>query len=223
MRRAPEAPREHNASAAHSPRNRAARQTSLAAGAAVALLLAAQTTLIACGDRMPNEQEVDETPANTPAPTHTPTPANTPTPIPANTPAPTPISALGLTQLTSNSGEDSTPAWSPDGSKIAFTSAIDGYNEIYVMNADGSNIIQLTDNSDWDDVSPAWSPDGSKIAFMSDRDRDDDIFEIYVMNADGSNVIQLTNNSDQDGFPAWSPDGSKIAFTSTRDEDMLGI
>ena len=89
MRRAPEAPHDRNSPAAPSSRNRTARPTSLATGAVVTLLLAVQIALVACGDRAPNEQDVDETPANTPAPTHTPTPANTHTPIPTNTPAPT--------------------------------------------------------------------------------------------------------------------------------------
>ena len=103
------------------------------------------------------------------------------------------------------------PSWSPDGTKIAFESGIDDvvYNyEIYVMNADGSNQTNLTNNSSQDKY-PTWSPDGSKIAFYSMRDGND---EIYVMNADGSNQTRLTNNSDSDKYPLWSPDGSKIAF-----------
>jgi len=72
------------------------------------------------------------------------------------------------------------PSWSPDGSKITFSSDIDGNDEIYVMNADGSNQTRIT-NNDAEDWYPSWSPDGSKIAFTSERDGD---FEIYVMNAD---------------------------------------
>ena len=121
-----------------------------------------------------------------------------------------------ITQLTDNSHDDIYPMWSPDGSKIVFLSNRDGDpgdHEVYMMNADGSNVVKLNG-------SPAWSPDGSKIAFASDRDGD---FEVYVMDADGSNVTQLTNNSDRDATPEWSPDGSKIAFVSDRDGDMLGI
>lgn len=85
--------------------------------------------------------------------------------------------------------------------KIAFASDRDGNDEIYVMNADGSNQHRLTDNPtrDWD---PAWSPDGMKIAFVSYRDGN---AEIYVMNADGSNQHRLTNSPTWDWFPAWSP------------------
>ena len=101
--------------------------------------------------------------------------------------------------------------------RIAFTSNRDGEDsEIYVMNADGTGIVQLTDNS-YSDWSPTWSPDGSHIAFWSNRDGEDS--EIYVMNADGTGVVQLTDNSATDRDPNWSPDGSRIAFNSYRDGD----
>ena len=64
---------------------------------------------------------------------------------------------------------DSAPAWSPDGRQIAFESTMDGDREIYVMNADGTNIRQLTHNTLWDE-GPAWSPDGTKLAFSSGAD-----------------------------------------------------
>ena len=99
--------------------------------------------------------------------------------------------------------------------KIAFTSNRDGNDEIYVMNADGSNQTRLTNNTALDDA-PAWSPDGTKIAFHSSRDGNE---EIYVMNADGSNQTRLTNNSAFDFEPGWSPDGTQIVFASSRDGD----
>src|SRR5437879_9571458 len=111
----------------------------------------------------------------------------------------------GLVRLTSGRS----PAWSPDGSKIAFTRS----DDVYVMNADGRGIVQLT-NTPGSDNQPAWSPDGSKIAFTSVRDGN---HEIYVMNAvDGSGVVRLTTDPSYDDHPAWSPDGSKIAFASNR-------
>jgi hypothetical protein len=97
--------------------------------------------------------------------------------------------------------------------KIAFTSNRDGNNEIYVMNADGSNQTRLTNNS-YEDAHPNWSFDGTKIAYTSCPNGDGDI---YVMNADGSGKVKLTYNSAWDFHPGWSPDGTKIAFNSNRD------
>jgi WD40 repeat protein len=96
--------------------------------------------------------------------------------------------------------------------KLAFVSSRDGNQEIYVMNADGSDQTRLTSNAA-SDSEPAWSPDGNKLAFRSDRDGNE---EIYVMNADGSGVTRLTSNAASDSGPAWSPDGSKLAFVSDR-------
>jgi len=118
-----------------------------------------------------------------------------------------------LSRLTSHLAYDISPAWSPDGSKIAFVSMRDGNDEIYVMSADGSGQTRLTFEGA-PDRSPAWSPDGNRIAFVSYRDGN---AEVYVMNADGSNPVRLTSNVQQDVEPDWSPDGSKIAFESWRD------
>jgi hypothetical protein len=118
------------------------------------------------------------------------------------------------TRLTNNPALDLDPSWSPDGTKIAFTSDRDGNFEIYLMNADGSNQINLTNNSA-NDRSATWSPDGKKIAFSSDRDGNK---EIYVMNADGSNQTRLTNTPQDDYSPKWSPDGGQIAFTKNRSD-----
>jgi WD40 repeat protein len=100
------------------------------------------------------------------------------------------------------------PDWSPDGSQIAFHSVGDGDAEIWVMNADGTNPRQLTDN-DAEDWHPAWSPDGRQIAFMSDRDGN---YEIYIMDANGSEPQRLTDNSREDWEPDWSPDGTQLVF-----------
>jgi len=93
------------------------------------------------------------------------------------------------------------PAWSPDGTKVAFVSNRGGAYDLYVMNADGTSVAQLT-HDQATEGRPAWSPDGTRIAFASDKGGD---AEIYVMNADGSNVVRLTNSAGPDGWPAWAP------------------
>ena len=110
--------------------------------------------------------------------------------------------------LTDFGGSNSSPDWSPDGTKIAFQSTVDENLEIYTISPDGANLINLTQN-EASDYTPAWSPDGSKIAFVSDRNGNEDIF---VMDADGSNVVQLTTTPSYDKGPAWSPDGNFIVY-----------
>jgi dipeptidyl aminopeptidase/acylaminoacyl peptidase len=125
-----------------------------------------------------------------------------------------PSTSAAAPSTTSRPPSTSAAAPAAEG-KIAFHSDRDGDWEIFVMNADGTGVTQLTDNDDWDS-DPDWSPDGNKIAFQSDRDG---AGEIFVMNADGTGVQQLTDNDDLDWVPAWSPDGNKIAFNSDRDGD----
>jgi Tol biopolymer transport system component len=114
----------------------------------------------------------------------------------------------GLLPLTSHPAADFSPAWSPDGKRIAFVSARDGNTEIYVMDADGSGPTRLTTTTTFE-FAPAWSPDGSKIAFHAGDGND---LEIWVMNADGTNPEQRTNNSVSDAEPSWSPDGGRMVF-----------
>jgi len=105
----------------------------------------------------------------------------------------------GQMNLTKNPAEDGDPAWSPDGSKIAFCTDRDGNGEIYVMDADGSGQVNLT-NHPAEEEGPAWSPDGSRIAFATERDGPQ---EVYVMNADGSGQVNLSNNPGIDQAPDW--------------------
>lgn len=111
------------------------------------------------------------------------------------------------------------PAWSPDGTRIAFASAREGSFDIYVMNADGTGTTRLT-STDENDQGPTWSPDGSRIAFA----RTDDLQHVYVMNADGTGVRRLTDDVAEEAEPAWSPDGRSIAYTRRLgDTDLLEI
>jgi Tol biopolymer transport system component len=118
-------------------------------------------------------------------------------------------------RLTNPDDVDFSPAWSPDGTSIAFTSIRDGSSEIYVINADGTNQLNLT-NHPAIDGGPEWSPDGTRIAFHRGRQGEADL---YVMDATGGNPLALTNQASGNAFPAWSPDGSHIAFQSMRDGD----
>src|SRR5438045_9298096 len=105
-------------------------------------------------------------------------------------------------------GSDSTaPSGRPAAGQIAFSTDRDGNPEIYVVNADGSGLRNLTNNPTFD-FELTWSPDGTKIALSSDRDGDT---EIYLMHADGTDPEKLTNNPGQDRLPDWPPDGPKIA------------
>lgn len=94
--------------------------------------------------------------------------------------------------------------------KIVFQAATDGDWEIYAIHADGSHLVQLTDNV-FADEHPRWSPDGEQIVFTSNRDGN---YEIYVMNADGEDQRRLTYQATDEKEPAWSPDGEFIVFTS---------
>ncbi len=91
---------------------------------------------------------------------------------------------------------------------IAFSRAELSDSEIYLMQADGSDIRRLTVSLGLD-VKPTWSPDGRQIAFRTQRDGND---EIYVMDANGTCNRNLTNSRVDDRSPAWSPDGRTIAF-----------
>jgi WD40 repeat protein len=122
----------------------------------------------------------------------------------------------GQTRLTTLANGARFPAWSPDGSRIAYTStgSTTSNEDIYLINADGSvsGNDRLTDDPGVD-YAPSWSPDGSRIAFRSSRDGNN---EIYVMGADGQNQTRLTFDPGFDDHPAWSPDGTRIAFSSDR-------
>jgi tol-pal system beta propeller repeat protein TolB len=116
-------------------------------------------------------------------------------------------------RLTADPAPELDPTWSPDGTRVAYRSEVDGNAEIYVMNADGSGKRNLTRNPA-EDYSPAWSPSGKRIAFASSRGG---VFnDVYVTNVDGSRVRRVTRHLSVDEYPSWSPNGKRLTFASDR-------
>ncbi|HEY9283827.1 MAG TPA: DUF4214 domain-containing protein, partial [Pyrinomonadaceae bacterium] len=130
----------------------------------------------------------------------------------------------GLTNLTNNPAQDVTPVWSPDGTRIAFSSTrtgpgnTGGHTNIYVMDADGGNVRLLTHHTDeeedgtidnWVILDPAWSPDGTKLVYAVDTL--EGAGHLVIVNADGSGGETFINASGA-ADPAWSPDGTRIAY-----------
>jgi Tol biopolymer transport system component len=120
------------------------------------------------------------------------------------------------------------PAWSPDGTKIAFTGPGDlnedgsgGLDDIYVMDADGTNQTNLTDTPDDLEYQPSWAPSGAQITFV--REIPGEIIseqsDIFVMDANGQTpATPLTQTDANEREPDWSPDGTKIAFAGVRNQ-----
>jgi Tol biopolymer transport system component len=126
----------------------------------------------------------------------------------------------GVTRLTFHLATgDGWSDWSPDGRRIAFTSGRTGNREIWAMNSDGSNQINLTNNAGVD-AAPVYSPNGRQIAFHSNRDGN---FELYLMGADGSDPTRLTHDRALDLWPDWSPNGKEIVFSRNYDIAILNV
>jgi len=112
----------------------------------------------------------------------------------------------------SASANNTDPASSPDGTKIAFTSNSSGNLDVWVIGLDGSGLTQLTTDPGADSA-PAWSPGGATIAYQSDTGGN---LNVWLMNANGSGQHHLTTNPASDSQPAWFPTGSRVAFQSNR-------
>jgi Tol biopolymer transport system component len=108
-------------------------------------------------------------------------------------------------------GNPQEPAWSPNGDTIAFHVSFGGAidDEIYTIEADGSDLVRLT-NNDRSDSNPAWSPDGAHLAFVRDG-------SIETMDPDGGQVRRVTPEGILGFDPAWSPNGRRIAFIGRTD------
>src|SRR4029453_9276336 len=105
------------------------------------------------------------------------------------------------TRLTATSFPEADPVWSPDSRRIAFASNRTGTWQIYLMDADGTDVTLLTPGTG-DATEPAWSPDGNRIAFVSGRKKNPDI---WVVNLNGTGLQQLTIDTKIDVSPTWSP------------------
>lgn len=126
----------------------------------------------------------------------------------------------GITRLTDDPANDWHATWSPDGTRIAFSSQRGGLNgEIYVMNADGSGLKRVTNSgASWrQSFQPVWSPDGTRIAFSSDALSYPNVHQIFVVDASVTEAppsfwTRITNNDERDLIAQWSSDGTRISF-----------
>lgn len=116
-----------------------------------------------------------------------------------------------VTRLTYNNVPDGRASWSANGNHIAFASGPVGARDIYVLNANGEGLRNVTNTPNADEDWPEWSPRGNNIIFSSNRDGN---HEIYVSDIEGEEITRLTNRTQDDRWPTWSPDGSRIAFQS---------
>jgi Tol biopolymer transport system component/imidazolonepropionase-like amidohydrolase len=116
-------------------------------------------------------------------------------------------------------GEVRLPAWSPDGSRLAFQYYVGGQWRIAVLDADGARLRQLTFGTS-DDREPVWTPDGASLVFASDRAGN---FDIWKVAADGSGLAQLTSAPEDEYTPAVAPDGAQVAFVSAGRDRQLRI
>jgi TolB protein len=145
-------------------------------------------------------------------------------------------------RLTNSPGYDGGAFYSPDGSRIVFRAnyptteeALADYQrllredlirpsvvDLYVMDADGSNKVRLTDNGAAD-FAPYWHPDGRRIIFSSNaEDPTGRGFDLFLIDDDGSNIERITTDPDFDGFPQFSPDGRFLVFASNRYQERPG-
>ncbi len=127
------------------------------------------------------------------------------------------------TRLTDNDSHEFTLAWSPDGTQIAFAckcSAVTESVDVFVMDADGSNPVNLTNGAGSFNYVGGWSPDGTWITFLSDRNGTHGLWKVR---SDGSDAQMIFADVFIDGGAAWSPDGSRIAFARWADQSDLWV
>lgn len=112
--------------------------------------------------------------------------------------------------VTNDPSFDADASWSPDGKRILFTSNRNGAFRLFVMDADGANVRQISDFDLAGWVYPSWSPDGAQVLFGGIQP--DQTRQVFVANADGQGIEPLTEGPGVNAYPAWSPDGRYIAY-----------
>ena len=130
------------------------------------------------------------------------------------------------TRLTTSGGNESTPEWSPDGTRVAFAASPQGGPaDLYVIDAEGDNLRQLTDSGACEDT-PTWSPDGHRIVAVSQTDCDDELTaSLVVLASDGSGEPRQIVDAPA-LWPDWSPDGRHLVYTgptSAGDDTALWV
>lgn len=127
-----------------------------------------------------------------------------------------PVSGGTPKRITFSPGADTSPAWNPrTGQTVAFVSDRGGIPQLYMMNADGSNVrkLVLPDSMGYV-IDPAWSPNGQLLAFAWRRPGGN--YDIYVMDPASGQIVALTRDAGRNERPSWAPDGRHIVFESTR-------
>jgi Tol biopolymer transport system component len=104
------------------------------------------------------------------------------------------------------------PAWSPDGSYLAYAATVDAVSQVFVVPVSNGEPVQVTSEAIYAGQ-PTWSPDGRELAYVAERDGN---WDIWLVSADGEDPYRLTDDPAMDWSPAWSPDGSRLAFVSDR-------
>jgi Tol biopolymer transport system component len=152
------------------------------------------------------------------------------------------IDGTGVRRLTHRVGYDGGAFFSPDGRKIVYRASYPADEkakaryqtmlaanlveprqlDLYVMNADGSNPVQVTNNHAAN-FGPFFHPDGKRIIFASNvSDPKGRNFDLYIVNLDGTGLERITFNETFDGFPMFSPDGKHLVFASNRNARQPG-